>query len=185
MGHRGDPRRARSGIPARPTGPVVYDRCWRRRLRGARRCAAALLALLLTVDALAGTLDAGRALLWTGLAVLLFVVLLPARVSAGDGWLAARSLSGGHRVRTDLLVSVRCGDGVSRRLVLRDTLGNRVEIDPRVLAADPALWHQVDTGARRALAAGTLRSGAVVLRRLSAGIDAETARGVFKVSDLD
>ncbi|MET8829453.1 hypothetical protein ABZX40_26375 [Streptomyces sp. NPDC004610] len=185
MGHRGDARRERPGPPARPPGPVVYDHCWRRASRGAVRCSAALLALLLAVDGLAGTLDAERALLWTGLALLLFVILLPPRLSAGEGWLASRTLLGTRQIRTDLLVSVRCRDGVSQRLILRDTLGNRVEIDPRALTADPALWHHIDTGARRSVARGTLHYGTPDLRRLSTRIDGETARGVFRVSGLD
>lgn len=140
---------------------------------------------MLAVDELAGTLDADRALLWTGLAALLWVILLPAQLTAGDGWLASRTLLRTHRVRTDLLVSAHAPDGVSQRLVLRDALGNRVEIDPRALIADPALWHRVDTGVRRSLTNGTLRSGTQDLRRLSARIDGETAREVFRASGLN
>ncbi len=61
-----------------------------------------------------------RGLLWLALAVLLFVVLFPVRVSAGEDWLAAQWMLRKRRVRTDVLVSVRCLDGVSQRLVLRD-----------------------------------------------------------------
>ncbi|MFE4669201.1 hypothetical protein ACFRI7_28870 [Streptomyces sp. NPDC056716] len=185
MGHRNDARRERPRVPAQPTGPVVHDRRWRRDLHGAVRCSAALLALLLVTDGLAGTLDAGRALLWAGLAALLFAVLLPARISAGDGWLASRTLLDTHRIHTDLLVSVRCRDGIARRLILRDALGNRLELDPRVLIANPALWYLLDTGARRSEAAGVLRCGRTALRRASARIEEETARTVFRVSDLD
>lgn len=42
-----------------------------------------------------------------------------------------------QRMRTDLLASVRCLDGVSQRLLFRDALGGRVEIDPEVLVRNP------------------------------------------------
>ncbi|WP_455358799.1 hypothetical protein [Streptomyces sp. SYSU K21746] len=48
-----------------------------------------LLALLLLTDGASGGITVPRAVLWTGLAVLLFVVLLPPRVTAGEGWLAS------------------------------------------------------------------------------------------------
>ncbi|MFJ6662127.1 hypothetical protein ACIQNG_38155 [Streptomyces sp. NPDC091377] len=185
MGHRDDTCRPGDQVPERPEGPVAYDRCWRRELRGALRCSAVLLALLLTTDRLAGTLTAGRSVLWLGLAVLLFVVLLPAQVSAGDDWLASRTLLGTRRVHTDLLVSVRCRDGVAQRLLLRDALGNRVELDPRVLIANPELWYRLDAGARRSEAVGALMCGRTALRRISARVDGETARTVFRMSDLD
>jgi hypothetical protein len=172
---------ALDGSPAE----VAHDRLWVQDLRSSIRCAAVLLVLLLLIDWGAGTLTAPRAALWVTLAVLLFLVLYPSRVSAGEGWLVSRGLRGARRVRTDRLVSVRCLDGVGRRLVLRDTSGARVEIDPRVLVSNPALWHRLDEDARVSGLRGTLTCGATALRRVSERIDRETAQTVFKVSGLD
>lgn len=115
---------------APPSAEVARDRLWAQDVRSSIRCAAVLLALLLLIDWGVGTLSAPRATLWAALAVLLFVVLYPTRVSAGEGWLVARGLLRTRLVRTDHLVSVRCLDGVGQRLVLRDTFGARVEVDP-------------------------------------------------------
>ena len=82
-------------------------------------------------------------------------------------------------------MSVRCLDGVSQRLVLRDASGTRVEIDPRVLVNNPELWHRLDEDAQKSAASGTLMCGATALRRVSKRIDHETALTVFKVSGLD
>ncbi|MGW2563228.1 hypothetical protein ACWCXB_29175 [Streptomyces sp. NPDC001514] len=120
-----------------------------------------------------------------GLATLLFVVLLPPRVTAGEGWLASRTLLRKRRVRTDQLVAVRWSDGVAQRLVLRGLDGGRVELDPRVLIASPQLWRQLDAGARTSLGRGTLLCGATALKVLSRRIDGETAQTVFKVPGLD
>ncbi|MEW2626125.1 hypothetical protein [Streptomyces sp. NPDC048106] len=166
-------------------GTVAHDRGWAGEVRTSVRCAAALLALLLCVDGAAGSLTWWRGLLWCALALLLLLVLYPARVSAGDGWLASRRLLRTRRVRTDLLVAVRPLDGVTRRLVLRDLLGDRVEIDPEVLARNPVLWHRLDDGVRQALAGGTLRCGTADLDRLARRLDSETARAVFRASGLE
>src|SRR6185295_11836952 len=64
--------------------PLAYDTTW-----AGEGCAALLLGLLLAIDAAAGTLTDLRAALWLGLAVLLFAVLWPARVSAGRGSLVS------------------------------------------------------------------------------------------------
>lgn len=88
-------------------------------------------------------------------------------------------------MRTDHLVSVRCLDGVGQRLVLRDTFGARVEIDPRVLIANPPLWHRLDEDARVSALRSTLMCGGTALRRVSERIDRETALTVFKVSGLE
>ncbi|TLS47662.1 hypothetical protein FE633_03530 [Streptomyces montanus] len=149
------------------------------------RCSGVLLGLLLLVDWGTGDLTWWRAALWTTLAVLLFLVLFPPRVAAGAGWLASRGLLREQWVRTDHLVSVRCLDGVGRRLVLRDAFGGRVEIDPRVLTANPPLWHRVDEDARISAARGMLLCGGTALHRLSERIDGETARTVFKVSGME
>ena len=70
---------------------------------------------------------------------------------------------------------MRWSDGVSLGLVLRDLDGARVEVDPRVLIANPHLWQLLDAGARSSLGRGTLLCGATALRQLSERIDRETA----------
>ncbi|MEU3029636.1 hypothetical protein ACPCBC_27870 [Streptomyces incarnatus] len=149
MEHSDDTRaRVTSPQPPPTATTVAYDHEWAGEVRTAVRCAAALLALLLFIDGAAGSLTWWRGLLWSAVALLLLLVLFPAKVSAGDGWLASRRLLRTRRVHTDLLVAVRPLDGVSQRLVLRDLLGNRVEIDPEVLVRNPAVWHRLDDGAR-------------------------------------
>jgi hypothetical protein len=87
-------------------------------------------------------------------------------------------------VRTDALIAVRQYSGASSHLVLRDAHGGRLELDPRVLMADPLLWHELDTGVRRSIERGTLRQGTEVLRRLGHRIDDETALAVLRESGL-
>ncbi|MFI6352247.1 hypothetical protein ACIBJF_06170 [Streptomyces sp. NPDC050743] len=123
--------------------------------------------------------------LWLALALLLFLVLFPARVSAHGNWLTSRRLLVERRVRTDQLVSVRCLKGVSQRLLLRDAHGARVEIDPEVLVSNPVLWHRLEEGARKAAAEGLLLCGQTALHRLAARVDRETALAVFKASGLE
>ncbi|MGW3728781.1 hypothetical protein [Streptomyces sp. NPDC000851] len=185
MGHLNDPSRDLTSLPARRSDPLVHDRHWSRDVRSAAGCATVLLVLLLLIDWGADTLTAWRTVLWVTLAGLLFLVLCPARVSVGEGWIASRFLLRTRRVRTDLLVSVRCLDGVSQRLLLRDAFGHRVTIDPRVLIDNPELWHRLDEDAHQAEAAGFLLCGTTALRRLSERIDHETAQTVFKVSGLE
>ncbi|WP_369367715.1 hypothetical protein AB5L52_36200 [Streptomyces sp. CG4] len=170
--------------PAGAVG-VAYDRDWRADVCTALRCAGVLLGLLLGVDWAAGSLTWWRGGLWGVLALLLLLVLFPVRVSAGAGWLAVRRLLVTRRVRTDLLVAVRPLDGVAQRLILRDTLGNRVEIDPEVLIRNPDLWYLLDEGVRVSEAAGTLLCGTTALHRLARRVDRETALGVFRVSDME
>lgn len=107
-------------------------------------------------------------------------MLFPDRVSAGGNWLATRRLVCVLRVRTDLVVSVRRLDGISPRLLLRDSLGGRVEIDPEVLVRHPQLWLRPDAGARKAAADGSLLRGETALRRVS---DAWTAKPPAPSSD--
>jgi hypothetical protein len=164
---------------------VAHDRRWARDRRDTFRCAGALLGLLLLVDHFSGHLTLRRGALWLTLAVLLLVVLYPARVRAGEGWLSARGLLRERRVRTDRLVSVRCLDGVSQRLLLRDELGGQVKIDPYVLVHNPDLWHRVSEDSRRSLASGSLTCGATALRRIAERVERETAETVFKVSGLE
>lgn len=79
---------------------------------------------------------------------------------------------------------MRWSNGVAQRLVLRDADGNRAEIDPRVLIANPPLWAVVDTDARTSIERGTLRCGETALRQMAARVDRESARIVFKLSGL-
>lgn len=185
MGRRDDARQEPVDAHGEKPAEATNDLQWTQELWSSVRCAGVLFVLLLLVDWGSGRLAMWRAALWLALAGLLFVVLYPARVSAGEGWLSSRRMLRERRVRTDLLVSVRCLDGVSRRLVLRDACGGRVEIAPDVLVINPRLWHHLDEDARKSAAGGTLLCGTTALQRLSHRIDRETARAVFKVSGLE
>ncbi|MER6203614.1 hypothetical protein ABT234_40405 [Streptomyces sp. NPDC001586] len=165
--------------------PLAQDIHWAGERRSAIGVASLLLAALLVLDGGAGRLDLIRGALWTGLAVLVFVILLPPRVSAGPGRLTARGLLVTDTVRTDSLVSIRWSDGVSQRMILRDSEGSRVEIDPTVLVRNPALWRRLDEDTRTSVERGTLLCGTTALRRLAGRIDRETAHTVFKVSGLE
>jgi hypothetical protein len=156
-----------------------HDDEWR-----AGSCAGAFLGTALLLDWGSGGLTLARAVLWTALALGLFAVLLPSRVVAGKDRLAVHGLVRTQKVRTDALVGVWQSGEVTVRLVLRDAYGGRVEIDPRVLVADPLLWHLVDTGARRSREHGTLRYGSPVLRELGERVDGDTARAIFLASGL-
>jgi hypothetical protein len=168
--------------PART--PPVHDDRWRSDVRTAGACSLLLTALLLVVDAAAEGLSAAHCAAWCGLGLLLFVVLVPRRVRAGAGWVSSRGLLSEQHVRTDRLVSVRWSGGVSQRLVLRDTDGCRVELDPRRLLAAPQVWRRVEEDALRSLERGTLCQGGETLRRVGARLDEETARTVFRTSGL-
>ncbi|KUN82188.1 hypothetical protein AQJ66_22445 [Streptomyces bungoensis] len=170
----------------RRSGPTALagDRHWRGSARLAVSCALLFCALSLLVDWDAGGLTPLRALLWIALSATVCAVLLPQRVSAGPGWLAVRTPWRRRVVRTDALTAVRQYDGVSSHLVLRDVHGHRLELDPRVLAANPLLWHELDTGVRRSLERGTLRQGAAVLERLGHRIDDETLQAMLRASGL-
>ncbi|WP_371614020.1 hypothetical protein [Streptomyces sp. NBC_00454] len=167
-----------------PSGPLARDIHWAGERRSAVGIASLLCSALFVLDAGVGRLDATRGALWTGLAVLVFVILLPARVSVGPGLLSARGMLVEHTVRTDSLVSVRWSDGVAQRMVLRDTEGNQVEIDPTVLVRNPAMWHRFDTDARASIRHGTLRYGVIALCELTERINRETALTVFRASGL-
>ncbi|MGW7210409.1 hypothetical protein [Streptomyces sp. NPDC054837] len=164
---------------------ATNDPEWTQELWSAARCAGVLLALLLLFDWGSDRLTLWRAVLWCALAGLLFVVVFPARVSAGGNWLATRRLVREHRVRTDLLVSVRCLDGISPRLLMRDSLGGRVELDPEVLVRHPQLWLRLEAGARKAAADGSLLCGATTLQHISRRVDGEAARAVLRASGLE
>ncbi|MEV0281761.1 hypothetical protein AB0I22_35980 [Streptomyces sp. NPDC050610] len=181
--HRG--RAQRTAPPGRSGGVLVTDRCWAGDLRAAVYCSGALGALLILIDLGRGGLDAARAGCWAGIALLLFVVLFPPRVRAGDGWLAVRGLLRERLVRTDVLTLVRSADGMAPRLILRDAGGRRVELDPKVLASNPLLWHLLDTGARRSAAHGFLLEGAAELRALTDRIDGEGARRLLQAAGVE
>lgn len=166
-----------------PSGSIG-DRNWRGSARLAVTCALLFCGLALLVDWDAGSVTSLRALLWLAVSAAVGVVLLPPRVSAGPGWLAVRTPWRRRVVRTDALTSVRQYDGVSSHLVLRDASGHRLELDPRVLTANPLIWHELDTGVRRSVERGTLRQGAELLDRLGHRIDDETVRAVLRASGL-
>jgi hypothetical protein len=166
-----------------PLGPAG-DRHWCGSARLAVSCALVFWAMALLVDWDAGTLTPLRALLWAVLSAGALAVLLPNRVTAGPGWLAVRSPWRRRVVRTDALVGVRQYGGVSSHLVLRDAYGHRLEVDPRVLAANPLIWHELDTGVRHSLERGLLREGADVLERLGHRIDVDTTKAVLRQSGL-
>ncbi|MEW2305700.1 hypothetical protein AB0958_38070 [Streptomyces sp. NPDC006655] len=167
-----------------PVGRATGDRTWRGSARLAACCALGFGGLTLGVDWDAGSLTPVRALLWVTLSAAILSMLLPARVTAGPGWLAVRGPLRRRTVRTDSLVSVGQYGDVAAHLVLRDTLGNRLELDPAVLYANPLLWHELDTGVRRSLERGTLRRGTEVLARLGHEIDDTNARAVLEASGL-
>ncbi|MFE0100065.1 hypothetical protein [Streptomyces sp. NPDC059009] len=173
-----------AGADAGAAADVVGDRTWAGEVRAAVFCALTLFVLVLIVDGANTTLTWPRAALWAGLSAVLYVVLHPARVTAGPGWLAVRRLLRTRRVCTGLLTAVRLDGGVAARLVLRDSLGNRVELDPKVLTDNPLLLHRLDRGARDAQARGLLRTGVTVLHRFTDRADAEAARAVFEASGL-
>jgi hypothetical protein len=99
--------------------------------------------------------------------------------------LSSRPLLRERRVRTDALVSVRCLDGTSQRLLLRDAFGGRVELDPEILVTNPRLWNRLDEGARKSVADGMLLCGGTALRLISEQVDRETARAVFNASGME
>ncbi|MFC8246933.1 hypothetical protein [Streptomyces chartreusis] len=164
--------------------PVVRDRHWPRELRAGAAYCTLLLALLLATDAVRGGLSPARLVLWFVLSALLLVVMVPARVSAGEGWIASHGVLSRTSVRTDRLVTVEWAGCVSSRLLLRDAAGRRIEVAASVLAANPLLWHLLEEGVRRSRMRGTLRSGDGDLRRLAELIDTDTVRGVFQASGL-
>ncbi|WP_436750897.1 hypothetical protein [Streptomyces sp. URMC 124] len=182
-GHAAQAARTRTHPPG---GAVLaHDRHWRSEARAAWYCGTALAGVLVLADLGRGSLNGPRGACWAGLGALLLAVLMPHRVTAGDGWLAVRGLLGEKRVRTDLLTRVRRADGMTPRLVLRDAGGNRVELDPQVLVANPLLWHRLDAGARRSRESGLLREGGAPLAELAERIDGEGARRLLETCGFD
>jgi hypothetical protein len=132
-----------------------------------------------------GGLTLPRAVLWILLGLLLFAVFALPRVTVSEGWLAVRGLTRTRRVRVDALTEVRRHGDIAACLVLRDAYGHRLELDPRVLDANPMLWHQLDAGARRSGENGTLRHGTGELRRPGDRIDGSGALAVLRGSGMD
>ncbi|WP_181809055.1 hypothetical protein [Streptomyces shenzhenensis] len=165
-------------------GRAAGDHTWRGSALLAVGCALGFGGLTLLVDWDAGTLTPARSLLWVTLSAAVLTMLLPARVTAGPGWLTVRGPLRRRTVHTDSLVYVGQYGDVSAHLVLRDTRGSRLEFDPGVLHANPLLWHELDTGVRRSVERGTLRRGAEVLTRLGHEIDDTNARAVLDASGL-
>jgi hypothetical protein len=184
-GHGKDGVIGEAGERTTPPGNRAHDRHWAAQMRSTIRCTGAFLGLLLLVDAFAGTLTPTRAALWGGLALMLFLILFQPRITAGEGWLAVRGPWAGHRVRTDRLVSVRTTGCAAQRLVLRDSLGGLVELDPRVLIANASLWHRFDTDARSSQRHDCLREGSAVLDHLADRVERETTLAIFKASGLE
>ncbi|MFF7639868.1 hypothetical protein [Streptomyces canus] len=143
-----------------------------------------LFAALVLLDWGLVRLTAMRAGWWATLAALLLIILTPPKVSAADGGLGARGLLTHSWVRTDRLVAVRVSEGVSLRLILTDTSGGRLVLDPRCLVANPLLWHHLDQGVRQSAEQGILRCGMPVLERLGRRIDDEVCRGILRNSGM-
>ncbi|MEU2391732.1 hypothetical protein [Streptomyces sp. NPDC007369] len=163
---------------------ALQNRAWGGEVRAAVGFAVLLPAVLLTADAVAGDSGWRRAVVWIWLGLLLLLVLWPTRVSAAPGLLTTRGLVRSRRVRTDRLASAAWHDGVAQRLVLTDTDGGSVELDPRVFADNPPLWYRVGEDIGTSVSSGTLDEGLVPLRQLCSLIDRETARAVFRASAL-
>ncbi|WP_328946434.1 hypothetical protein OG259_38205 [Streptomyces sp. NBC_00250] len=163
---------------------TVQDREWAGHARSATGCAGLLLAVSLTVDACDGGLNLPATLLWIGLAVILFVVLLPAKVVAAPGSLTVRTLWTRTTVRTDRLAALRWPDGIEQRLVLTDTEGGRAQVELRVLLANPPLWLLLEADARTSRENGTLKAGVRDLGRLAHRVERDTAHSVFTISGL-
>ncbi|WKK22060.1 hypothetical protein QZH56_25060 [Streptomyces olivoreticuli] len=183
---RGGRERQRPRTVSPPGGAVLaHDRNWRREARAAWYSGVALTGALTLIDLARGALDGFRGGCWVALGALLLAVLMPQRVTAGEGWLATRGLLRERRVRTDLLTQVRRSDGITPRLILRDAGGARVELDPAVLVDNPLLWHHLDTGARRARTVGLLREGATPLACVARRVDDEVARELLREAGLE
>ncbi|MFF8811727.1 hypothetical protein [Streptomyces pactum] len=163
---------------------LAADRHWAGEARTAAGSAVLVLGALLGLDRLCGTLSPVRAACWAAVAATQLSVLHPPLVTAGEGWLASRGLFRERLVRTDLLASVSRPGGVAPRLVLRDVLGHRVEIDPRVLTANPLLWHQLDRGVRLSRRRGLLHGGTAALAALGDRIDGDGARALLGAAGL-
>ncbi|WP_244187830.1 hypothetical protein [Streptomyces regalis] len=185
MGRRSEKRAPVDGPPRADALRRVEDRYWAQEVRSAVFCGVLLFGALVLLDWGLLRLTVVRAGWWAALAVLLLIILTPPRVSAANGGLDSRGLVTHSWVRTDRLVTVRVSQGVSPRLILTDTSGARLILDPRCLVANPLLWHQLDQGARQSAEQGTLRCGIPVLEQLGRRIDVEMCRGILRNSALE
>ncbi|MFE5589427.1 hypothetical protein [Streptomyces sp. NPDC056549] len=165
-------------------GHTVQDSAWSGEARAAAGCAGLLLSVALTVDACDGGPNLPATLLWIALAVVLFVVLLPAKVVAAPGSLTVRTLWTRTTVRTDRLAALRWLDGIEQHLVLTDTEGGVARVELRVLLANPPLWVLLEADARASEENGTLRDGVRDLDRLTRRVETATAHSVFTISGL-
>ncbi|MDV9186662.1 hypothetical protein R6L23_00105 [Streptomyces sp. SR27] len=181
-----DPRASepRSVPPSDPAHRAVHDARWAGEARTAAGCAGLLLVLSLTVDAGGDGLTLPSTLRWIALSVALFVVLLPARVSAAPGLITVRTLWARRTVRTDRLVALRWPTGIEQCVDLVDMAGGRARVELRVLLANPSLWLLLEADARFSAANSTLPTGSDDLDRLARRIEGDTARSVFTVSGL-
>ncbi|MFF4500405.1 hypothetical protein [Streptomyces sp. NPDC001401] len=178
------PRETAQPTSAASGQAAAVDERWAGDMRLTCQCSAVFLGMPFVLDAGAGSLDVARAAVWGTLGVLLFLVLVPPRVTAGSGWLRSCWLGREHVVRTDRLVCVRWAPGAARRLVLRDADGGRVEVDTEALVGNPALWSLVHSGVRASLERGQLYRGQSVVRELSRRIDAKTALAILQASGM-
>ncbi|MFJ2788579.1 MULTISPECIES: hypothetical protein [unclassified Streptomyces] len=167
-----------------PSSDVLHDSGWPGEARAAAVCAGLLLGTSLGVDAGAYGLPLSHALGWIALSALLFVVLLPARVSLAPGLLTVRGLWFTRTVRTDRITAVAWPTGTARRLRLRDGEGGWAEVDLRVLLDNPVLWLRIESAALSARRRGTLAHGTADLARLALRVDTETTRSVLRASGL-
>ncbi|WP_369147871.1 hypothetical protein [Streptomyces sp. R44] len=167
-----------------PVGRTVHDGAWAGEAWAAFGCAGLLLTVSLSVDAGDDGLTLSSALLWIALAVALFVILLPARVTAAPGSLTVRTLWTRTVVRTDRLTTISWPDGIEQRLVMTDMEGGRTQIDVRILLANPALWLLWEADARASYENGTLKDGVRDLDRLKDRVERDTAHSVFRISGL-
>ncbi|MER0245060.1 hypothetical protein AAHZ94_24315 [Streptomyces sp. HSW2009] len=180
----------RAAITRRAPGPPSHpphragDVDFGRELRSAAGLTALMYAALLLVDLGNGTLDLARGVCWTAVAALFLAVLLPTRITAGDGWLTSRTLLRRRTVRTDLLVSVRLVGGVVPRLLLRDAYGATAWVGLRVLHANPLLWHALERGARTARRRRVLADGGWLLTEVGRDVDDDRARRLLRAADL-
>ncbi|MFJ7179254.1 hypothetical protein ACIQXA_23285 [Streptomyces massasporeus] len=161
-----------------------YDVQWPAEARAAAGHAGLAALLALFVDTVGAGLTVPRAMAWTGLAAVLFVILLPPRVSVAPGRLTVQGLTSTRTVHTNRLVSLRWPIDVSERMALRDEHGTHAELDLRLLLANPPLWLQLEADARTSQDLGTLQHSSC-LDRLARRIDTETAHTVLKVSGME
>ncbi|MBY8879998.1 hypothetical protein [Actinacidiphila acidipaludis] len=186
MGRRHSPPPVVGGDRSLGHGPV-HETVRARGRRGDRRwaigCACAVLAMAMAAEADTGELGVLHALATCAVALVVAALLWPAKVTAGEGWLSVRGVLRTRRVRTDALVAVLLVGEIAAGLVLRDVHGGHAEIDPEVVVADPLLWHLLDTGVRRSLERGTLRTGRRVVAGLGRRVDDE-AGAILRASGM-